>query len=183
LANLWNTFQIIKKIIIIITNGCSKIARIGHNLLWCKKRKERENFKVAENQVGRPLSEKKKETRKLGQFLQWNGKERKIWDTIMPFRLRLERTQKINCFQKGNEKKDTRHAVHCSQKRRRGKSNIPKERKFLSNNKIRESMLVPEKRKKKIRQRMMKGVGLARLYHGWRRKGYKKKYKNKESPS
>jgi hypothetical protein len=92
----------------------------------------------------------------------------------MPFRLRLERTQKINCFQKGNEKKDTRHAVHCSQKRRRGKSNIPrasaaartrrKERKFLSNNKIRE--LVREKRKKKIRQRMMKGVGLDRLYHG-----------------
>jgi hypothetical protein len=29
------------------------------------KRKERENFKVAENQAGRPLSEKKEGTRKI----------------------------------------------------------------------------------------------------------------------
>lgn len=44
----------------------------------------------------------------------------------MCFRLRLERTPKINCFHKGNEKKGTRHAVHCSEKRMRGKSNIPR---------------------------------------------------------
>jgi hypothetical protein len=51
-----------------IKNGCSKTVRIGHNLLWYSKRRGRKNFKVAENQAGRPLSEKKEGTRKLGQI-------------------------------------------------------------------------------------------------------------------
>jgi hypothetical protein len=68
----------------------------------------------------------------------------------------------------------------CSEKRRRGKRNIPrpssatartrrKERKFLSNNKI-GGVHASTGKEGKIRQRMMKGVGLARLYHGQRRK-------------
>jgi hypothetical protein len=42
------------------------------------------------------------------------------------FSFKARKNPKINCFQKGNEKKGTRHAVHCSKKRRRGKSNIPR---------------------------------------------------------
>jgi hypothetical protein len=143
--------------------------------------------------VGRPPSEKKKETRKLGQFLQWNGKERKIWDTIMPFRLRLERTQKIIVFRRATKRKiqgmryiahkregeekvisQGHHLLRHEQGERRGN--------FCQTIKSGSPCYYRKRGKKKIRQRMMKGVGLARLYHGWRRKGYKKKHKNKESP-
>jgi hypothetical protein len=64
LAYLRNRFKTTKKNNK-ITNGCSKTVRIGHNLVVYSKRKERENFKVAENQAGRPLSEKKEGTRKI----------------------------------------------------------------------------------------------------------------------